>query len=231
MIIEVRHDIVAKVAIYFVLGVDEQGCRETLDFYLYGQESASSWSDVLLDMKRRGMEEVLRDIFDGLSGLSDVFRKVFPLAGVQRCVIHKVRNTLNKARKKDPYEMAHDLKRIYNANDMDQALIGFRLFEDKWEKKYPNGVSSWESDLSELLTFPKYPYEIRIVIYTTNWIERIIEGFRKRLKPINSLPQIEAAKKIIFLQIESFNDTCSTRKLHGFAFAHNKLQEMFTERY
>jgi transposase-like protein len=48
---------------------------------------------------------------------------------------------------------------------------------------------------------------------------------------MNSLPQIEAAEKIVYLQIQSFNDTWSTRKLRGFASAHNKLQEMFTERY
>ena len=86
--------------------------------------------------------------------------------------------------------MAQDLKRIYTAYDKEQALIGFRFFEDKWAKKYPNEVSSWESDLTELLMFLKYPNEIRCVIYTTNWIERTIKEFRKRLKPMNSLPQI-----------------------------------------
>lgn len=231
MFIKVRRETVAKEAVFFALGVDEDGYREILGFYIGGQESASSWSDVLLDLKRRGVEEVLLGIFDGLSGLSDVFRKVFPLADVQRCVVHKVRNTLNKARKKDQYELAQDLKRIYTAYDKEQALVGFRLFEDKWAKKYPNEVASWESDLTELLTFLKYPHEIRPVIYTTNWIERTIKEFRKRLKPMNSLPQIEAAEKIVYLQIQSFNDTWSTRKLRGFASAHNKLQEMFTERY
>jgi putative transposase len=231
MFIKVRRDTVAKEAVYFALGVDEQGYREILGFYVGGQESASSWSEVLLDLKRRGVEEVLLGIFDGLSGLSDVFRKAYPLADVQRCVVHKVRNTLNKARKKDQYELAQDLKRIYNVYDKEQALIGFQLFENKWAKKYPNGVSSWESDLSELLTFLKYPHEIQCIIYTTNWIERTIKEFRKRLKPMNSLPQIEAAEKIIFLQVHAFNDTWSSRKLRGFASAHNKLQEMFAERY
>jgi len=112
MFIKVRRDTVAKEAVYFALGVDEQGYREILGFYVGGQESASSWSEVLLDLKRRGVEEVLLGIFDGLSGLSDVFRKAYPLADVQRCVVHKVRNTLNKARKKDQYELAQDMKRF-----------------------------------------------------------------------------------------------------------------------
>jgi hypothetical protein len=32
--------------------------------------------------------------------------------------------------------------------DKELALIGFQLFENKWAKKYPNEVSSWESDVS-----------------------------------------------------------------------------------
>ncbi len=96
MFIKVRRDTVAKEGVYFALGVDEDGYREILGFYVGGQESASSWSDVLLDLKRRVVGEVLLGIFDGLSGLSDVFRMVFPHADVQRCVVHKVRNTLTK---------------------------------------------------------------------------------------------------------------------------------------
>jgi transposase-like protein len=81
-VIKVRRDILAKETVYFALVVDEQGYREILGIYLGGQESASSWSDVLLDLKRRGVEEVLLGIFDGLSGLSDVFRQAYPFADV-----------------------------------------------------------------------------------------------------------------------------------------------------
>jgi transposase-like protein len=49
MFIKVRRDTVAKEAVYFALGVDEDVFREILGFYVGGQESASSWSDVLLD--------------------------------------------------------------------------------------------------------------------------------------------------------------------------------------
>jgi len=74
-VIKVRRDILAKETVYFALVVDEQGYREILGIYLGGQESASSWSDV--------------------------FHKAYLLADVQRYVVHKVRNTLNKARERD----------------------------------------------------------------------------------------------------------------------------------
>ncbi|MDQ0341109.1 transposase-like protein, partial [Caldalkalibacillus uzonensis] len=56
-------------------------------------------------------------------------------------------------------------------------------------------VQSWEKDLPTLLTFLKYPSAIRSVIYTTNWIERTIKEIKKRLRPMNSLPDVKAPKK------------------------------------
>ncbi len=116
-------------------------------------------------------------------------------------------------------EIAQVLKRIYNAFDLAAAKQGFMMFQDKWGRKYPDEIKSWEKDYDVLFTFMKYPHEIRCVIYTTNWIERTIKEFRKRLRPMNNLPQIEAAEKIIYLQVQQFNETWSSRKIRGFASA------------
>mgnify|MGYP002377175983 CR=1 FL=1 len=139
-------------------------------------------------------------MFDGLNGLEEAFKSVYPKADVQRCVVHKVRNTLNKVRKKDQIEVAEDLKLIYRATIKEAAAIqAFHEFEKKWSKKYAREVQSWEKDLDVLLKFMKYPLSIRCVIYTTNEIERTIKDIRKRLKTINSLTSIEAAEKITYL--------------------------------
>jgi putative transposase len=146
-------------------------------------------------------------------------------------VIHKVSNTLNKVRKKDQFEVAEDLKLIYRSMTRDTAIHAFHEFKDKWSKKYPREVQSWEQDLDVLLTFMKYPTSIRSVIYTTNAIERTIKEIRKRLKTMNSLTSIEAAEKITFLTVQDFHEKCSTRKLGGFSTAYKALQDMFEERY
>ena len=46
---------------------------------------------------------MLLGVFDGLPGLEEAFKAVCPKADVQRCVIHKVRNTLHRVRKKDQF--------------------------------------------------------------------------------------------------------------------------------
>lgn len=231
MYIKLRRDEVANEVIYFALGVTEEGNREILGFYVGGQESSLGWRNILHDLYSRGVQEVLLGVFDGLPGLEEAFKSVYPLADVQRCVVHKVRNTLNHVRKRDQYEVAEDLKHVYRSFTKEAAYTAFTQFSDKWSKKYPKEVQSWERDLPVLLTFLSYPSSIRSVIYTTNWIERSIKDIRKRLRPMNSLPDVNAAEKIVYLTIHEMNATWAQRKLRGFATAYSKLQEMFEERY
>ena len=82
--IKVRRDTYAKEVIYIVLGVNEYGYREILGFYVGGQESALGWQEILQDLYQRGVKEVLLGVFDGLNGLEEAFKSVFPKADVQR---------------------------------------------------------------------------------------------------------------------------------------------------
>lgn len=231
MYIKLRRDTVASEVIYFAVGVNEEGYRELLGFYVGGQENALGWQEMLQDLYQRGLKEVLLGVFDGLPGLEEAFKSIYPKADVQCCVVHKVRNTLNRVRQTDRESVAEDLKAVYRSFTRSQAEAQFDVFREKWQAKYPREVSSWEQDLPVLLTFLKYPSSIRSVIYTTNWIERTIKEIRKRLRPMNSLPDVKAAEKIVYLTVQHLNDTWSERKLRGFASAYSALQEMFTERY
>jgi len=68
--VKLRRDTVEKEVIYVVLGVNEEGYREILDFFVGGQESAYGWREILQQLYQRGVKEVLLGVFDGLPGLS-----------------------------------------------------------------------------------------------------------------------------------------------------------------
>jgi putative transposase len=204
--VKLRRDTVEKEVIYVVLGVNEEGYREILDFFVGGQESAYGWQEFLQHLYQRGVKEMLLGVFDGLPGLEEAFRAFYPKADVQRCIVHKVRNTLHRVRKKDQFEAAEDFKLIYRAPNKEWALQMFQQFQSKWSGKYPKEVQSWANELDVLLTFMKYPSSIRSVIYTMNAIERTIKEIWKRLKPMNSLRSLEAAKKVVYLTIQNFNE-------------------------
>ncbi|MDK2918117.1 MAG: putative transposase [Candidatus Petromonas sp.] len=52
---------------------------------------------------------------DGLSGIEEAFNKAFPKADIQHCVVHKVRNSVAKIRRKDYQDFTEGLKSIYEA--------------------------------------------------------------------------------------------------------------------
>src|SRR5690606_7826258 len=166
-----------------------------------------------------------------LPGLEEAFRSVYPKADVQRCVVHKVRNTLSRVRKKDQFEVAEDLKLIDRAPNKEMALQMFQQFESKWSSKYPREVQSLANELDVLLICMDDSSSIRSVIYTTNAIERTIKEIRKRLKSMNSLSSLEAAEKVVYLTIQDFNEKWAGRKLRGFAKVQEALERMFEERY
>jgi putative transposase len=231
--VKLKRSTVSGEVVYFAMGIDEDGHRQILGFYIGGQESANGWRDVLKDLYSRGATEVLLGVFDGLPGLEDAFREVYPKADVQHCMVHKVRSTFPKIRVQHKTEVINDLKTIYTAPDHDVALAAFDTVKAKWGKLYPKEMKSWEDQLPTLLTFYKYPSLIKDAIYTSNPIERMNKEIRKRLKPMNSLTNMDAAEKIVYLDTIEYNERFASRVIRGFGNLEvkKKLTEMFEERY
>ena len=70
---------------------------------------------VLTDLKNRGVTDTFFLVCDGLKGLPDVVGNVWPLATVQTCIIHLIRNTFRLASKKHWDALKRDVKPIYSA--------------------------------------------------------------------------------------------------------------------
>jgi transposase-like protein len=231
--VKLKRNTVSSEVVYLAMGIDEKGYRQILGFYVGGHESSNGWREVLKDLKNRGATDVLLGAFDGLPGLEEAFREIYPKADVQHCVVHKIRATLPKIRVSDKTAFLEDLKPVYTAMDGDVARALFDSFKANWRKLYPKEVQSWEDQLSTLLTFYKYPELTRPAIYTTNPIERMNKELRKRLKPMNSLTNIEAAEKIIYLQALDYNEAWCGRAIRGFVDPVTKaaFNEMYKARY
>ncbi|MDT9724254.1 IS256 family transposase [Xylanibacillus composti] len=228
-----RRDSVATEVIYVAMAIDEEGHRQIIGFHVGGNESAHGWKMFLQELYERGAKEFLLGVFDGLIGLEEAFHSVYPKADVQRCVVHKMRNTFPKVRVKDKVEFLGNLKEVYNAPCYEEAVRQFHAVELKWSKQYPRELASWRADLPVLLTFYKYPVDIWKSIYTTNAIERTVKEIRKRLYPMNSVPNIDAAEKIAYLVVTDYNERWSKRIIRGFGMEETKkaFEKMFRERY
>lgn len=83
---------VEREAMYVALGVTPCGERRILGFWLLPTESAAAWEGVLRELWHRGLRRVLLFVADGLPGMEEAIRRVYPLAQWQRCVVHTVRS-------------------------------------------------------------------------------------------------------------------------------------------
>lgn len=226
----IRRGTVLNESVYFIIGVDENGYREVLDFYIGATESASTWKEILYNLKERGVNQVLLGVMDGLSGIEEAFLSVFPKADIQRCIVHVIRNSYSKIRKKDQQEFLDDLKTIYQSTTLELAQKALANVTMKWSTKYKNVMDRWNEN-PYLFTYYKYPQSIRKAVYTTNWIERFNKEVKRLIKTKEQFSTEDAAQKVIYYQVLEYNEKWSKRILNGFKEAQEKLNQMFEERY
>jgi putative transposase len=116
LFVKIRDGQVTNQPIYTAIGVTVDGRREILGLWAgTGGEGAKFWLQVLTEFKNRGTEDVCMVVCDGLKGLPDAIDATWPLAVVQTCVLHLIRNTFRLASRRDWEAMARDLRPVDTA--------------------------------------------------------------------------------------------------------------------
>ena len=202
-------------AVYVALGVTPEGEREVLGLWIAANEGAKFWLSVMNNLRNRGVEDILIAVVDGLKGFPDAINAAFPEATVQTCIVHLVRHSLNFCGWKDRKTVANDLKRIYQATE--------------WGQKYPSIAPSWRRAWQEVIPFFAFPPAVRKIIYTTNAIESLNRVIRKTTKTRGSFPTDDAATKLIYLAIRSFEKT--GRGVREWVAARNQFAILYPERF
>lgn len=192
-------------AIYTILGVNMEGRKEVLGLYQGDSESAAFWLQVLSDLKQRGVEDILLASIDNLRGFAEAIESIFPLAEVQLCVIHQIRNSLKYVTWKNQREFMRDLKEVYKANTKEVAEHKLDLLEQRWGKEYPTVIKSWRTNWDRLSNYFKYPEPIRKLIYTTNTVEGYHRMVRKVTKSKGAFTSETAALKLVYMATLNFN--------------------------
>jgi putative transposase len=201
---KVRIDkIVSKVCVYVMIGIKLDGTKDCLGFWVDGNgESSRYWLNILNEIKSRGVKNILIFCSDNLTGISEAILASFPQAEIQKCVVHQIRNSLKYVSYKDRKEVSDDLKAIYKAPTESEGQIGLEKFDEKWSNKYPHIGKSWRNNWSELSVYFKYSPEIKRLIYTTNPIESVNRGIRKRIKTRSVFPSQESLGKVVYLALD-----------------------------
>ncbi|MDN3637182.1 IS256 family transposase, partial [Neolewinella lacunae] len=219
-----------SVATYLFYGVDVHGYRDILSMYTgRGAESTSQWSVLLADLKERGAEDIKVFIADGLPGLVDAVGTYFPASRFQRCIVHKVRNSVVGVDFKDRREVCKDLRSVYTAMDEDGAVEALKAFELKWDK-YPHVVRLWQKDWTELMVFMSFGPQMRRLIYTTNALENVNRHLRKATKSKGSWPSTKSLMIQVYLTLQATKPAWA-KTVRNFAAVQRELMEEYGEEY
>jgi transposase-like protein len=200
---------VGQLTVYVAIGIDMEGKRDVLGFYLSETESAKYWLQVFDNFKARGVKDILFMCSDNLSGISQAIEAAFPHTLQQLCIVHQVRNSVKYLNYKDYRPFCADLKNIYQAPDQTAALVALEELEEKWGTKYPPAVANWRRDWERLSTMFEFGAEIRRLIYTTNTIEGFNRQLRKITKTKGAFTSEEALKKLLFVAIKNITNQWS----------------------
>lgn len=169
--------------ILVVMGATESGKKELIAVTDGLRESEQSWSELLLDLKARGLDAGPRlAVGDGALGFWKALRKVYGESREQRCWVHKTGNVLNKLPKNKQAKAKGMLHDIWMAETREDAHQAFDLFAASYELKYPKATKCLTEDRDALLAFYDFPAEQWMHIRTTNPIESTFATVRLRTK-------------------------------------------------
>ena len=204
-----------------IIGATPEGKKELVGLIDGVRESAQSWRELLLDLKRRGLAmgpELA--VADGALGFWQAVEEVWPKTRGQRCWVHKTANVFNKLPKSQQPKAKRALQEIWMAETKKQALAAFDAFVETWGVKYDKAVECLIKDRDALLAFYDFPAEHWKHLRTSNVIESAFATVRHRTVRSKGCLSNKTALAMIFKLAEAAEKRW--RRLNG----HNQLPKL-----
>ncbi len=194
---KVRRDgVVRSTALLVVVGFEADGHRRVLDFAAADGEKKSTWKELFLRLKARGLHGVLYTVSDDHEGLKNALGEVFVGSAWNRCHTHINRNVLNKTPKKHKNEVALRLKDILSAPDEKEARDRLKRFAIEADKMKPGLGEYIEETVPDGFAVFALPAQLRRYLRTTNMVERLNQEIKRRTRLVRSFPGMESYERL-----------------------------------
>ncbi len=190
------------------LGVTAEGRAEILGFRMAPSESTDACGRLLQDLFNRGLtgKNLQLVIHDGAKGWKEALTFVYPTTPFQSCTVHKVRGLLKYLRSPSFHRyLLADAAACFNATTIFEAKTRLREFIRKWRHREPKAVAAFCSGLENCFTFYRFPVQLHPKIRSTNLLERFLEEWRRRVKPIRSFVDETSCELVLFSVAQLYN--------------------------
>jgi putative transposase len=197
-----------------LIGATPEGRKELVGFQVGVRESAQSWRELLIEVKRRGLTiapEIA--VGDGALGFWKALDEIYPGTRHQRCWLHKIGNVLNKVVKSVQPAIKADRREIHGAPTRAAAERAIDVFVEKYGAKYPRAAECLTKDQDALLAFYDFPAEHWDHLRTSNPIESVFATVRHRTVRTKGALSPTTARLMVFKLVMAASKTW--RRLKG----------------
>ena len=191
-----NHHIVSK-AFIVALAIKNDGTREVIDFAVHDAEDTYAWKTFLNSIKSRGLDTVRLIISDAHRAIRTASAEVYSNAAWQRCQVHLMRNILDATPNKYKEGVKLELRGMFNAKDIRTA----RMIKNELVKEYSDvaerAMQILEEGFEDAMTIMCLPEYIRIVLRSTNILERLNRELKRRSDVVQIFPNTDSLLRLM----------------------------------
>ncbi len=215
-----KHGRVVDQAILVVAGVNDSGHREILTWRLADVESEDTWTEVLRELKQRGVSGVQWLTSDGHAGIRASVRTQFSGVAWQRCWTHFMRNVLGKVKHSHKKALAKELRAARKFDDVKTCLMEAERVAERWERNYPRAAQQIRDQFEETLAVHDLPSEHRRRVYTTNMMERLMREIKRRTRVVGIFPNESSCDRLVGAHFLERHETWQCERMRYLVMEH-----------
>lgn len=190
------HRIVSK-AFMIAKAIKSDGTREVIGFNVYDTEDNYSWNNFLDSLKDRGLSTVQMFISDSHKSIRRAIAKVYPDVAWQRCQVHFLRNILDEIPPKYRDGICTELRRMFTAKTIEEARKIKNEIVAEYESVAEKAMAILENGFEDSMTVMCLPEYMRIVLRSTNVLERLNRELKRRSDVIMVFPNTASVLRLM----------------------------------
>ena len=214
-----------KEGVLVAWGICRSGRKMLLHMALGNRESYTAWKDFIRGMVKRGLNTPILITTDGAPGLVRAVDEAWPKSLRQRCLVHKVKNVVDKVPDSARTDMNAMVRSAYTAPNRKVAEMIAKDLLDRYQDLYPSAMKSFTEDLEACWAHLRCPAIHHKRIRTTNLLERTFVEQKRRTKVIPGFMTEQSCLKLVFATLWQVS-----QRWHGVRMTEFEQQQLLSLR-
>ncbi len=191
-----NHRVVSK-AFHVILGINDMGERELLNFSISDSETYETWKNLYEQLIQRGLSGLKLVISDAHKGEVRAIKESFSGVSWQRCQVHFMRNVFDKLPRKNTEKVRAELKVLFKTNNIELARSLKNQIVDEYAGQYEKMVECLDEGFEDSFQYCSIEETNYSRLKSTNMLERLNSEIRRREKVVRIFPNTQSALRLL----------------------------------